>query len=310
MSAKQETHAQALRPLLLAALDSPGQLAPSDFNMALFSLNADLSAQLLDPDIAALEDYLIDHSSLPGKRANLELIAAFADEVAAICTAPDVSLHRGYISMQWLIWRLLNRYPPALYGRDPDSPLQMPQICASVALGEWASAFKQIELGVSLLLDLADSPLWRIREGVAMGFQRMFDRAWASTYRRMSRRSLDARAYEWRALIAGIAEPRLLTDPVHALDGLDLHYNALAYFRRLPPDSRRSDPVRTLRQALGYSVSVVVAAAPDAGFPLMQAWALWADPDITWIIRENLKKNRLSKWPDRVEAVRAVVDDC
>jgi hypothetical protein len=276
--------------------------------MARFSLNADLSAQLLDPDIAALEDYLIDHSSLPGRRANLELVAAFADEAAAICTAPDVSLHRSYISMQWLIWRLLNRYPPALFGRDPDSPLQMPQLCAAVAMGEWAVAFQHIELGVSTLLDLADSPLWRIREGIAMGLQRMFDRAWDSTYRRINRRSLDATAYEWRALIAGIAEPHLLTDPAHALDALDLHYKTLAYLRRLPPESRRAESVRTLRQALGYSVSVVVAAAPDAGFAQMQAWALWADPDVTWIIRENLKKNRLSQWPERIEAVRKVLE--
>ena len=27
-----------------------------------------------------------------------------------------------------------------------------------------------------------------------------------------------------------------------------------------------------LRKALGYTVSVVIAAAPDAGFPLFHAW--------------------------------------
>ena len=36
----------------------------------------------------------------------------------------------------------------------------------------------------------------------------------------------------------------------------------------------------------------------------MIAWAGWHDPDIHWIIRENLKKNRLSKWPDRLAQVR------
>lgn len=304
---KQKIHRDALRPLLFAALDSPGLLAPADFNMARFSLNAELSVHLLDPDIAALEDYLIDHSSLPGKRANLELVDAFAAEVTAICHAPHISLNQSYISLQWLLWRLLNRYPPALFGDDPDSPLQMPQLCAAVAMGEWAVAFQHIELGVSTLLDLAGSSLWRIREGVAMGFQHMLDGAWNSTYRRISRRCVDATAYEWRAFVAGIAEPRLLTDPLHAQDALDLHYNALAHLRRLSPEMRRSDPVRTLRQALGYSVSVVVAAAPDAGFAQMQAWALWADPDVTWIIRENLKKNRLSKWPDGIEAVQKVI---
>lgn len=308
MTSKRDTHRQALRPLLQAALDSPGLLSPPELSMALFSLNPNLSAHLLDPDIAALEDYLIDHSNLPGPRGNLELIAAVADEVRALCTAPDVSLHRSYIAVQWLLWRLLNRYPPAVFGDDPDSPLQMPQLCGAVALGEWAVAVRHIELGVSTLLDLAGSPLWRVREGVAMGLQRMLDRDWDSTFRRMLRRALDARAYEWRAMVAGIAEPSLLVDPAHALDALDLHYAALAYLRRLPANVRREDSVRTLRQGLAYSVSVVVAAAPDAGFPMMDAWAAWGDPDVIWLLRENLKKNRLSKWPDRLAAVRQALE--
>jgi hypothetical protein len=83
-----------------------------------------------------------------------------------------------------------------------------------------------------------------------------------------------------------------------------VHYSALAYLRHLPAEARASDPVRVLRQALGYSVSVVVAAAPDAGFPLMQAWAAWGDPDVRWVIRENLKKKRLGQWPEQVAAVR------
>jgi hypothetical protein len=163
MTSKREMYRAALRPLLLAALDSPGLLSPAEFNMARFSLNAKLRAHLLDPDIAALEDYLIDHSNLPGPRANLELVWAFADEVAALCAAPDVSLNRSYVALEWLLWQLHHRYPADLYGSDPDSPLQMPQLCGAVARGEWAAAFRHIELGVSTLLEMADSPLWRVK---------------------------------------------------------------------------------------------------------------------------------------------------
>jgi hypothetical protein len=304
MSSKRETYRQALRPLLLAALDSPGLLSPSEFKMARYSPDPGLKVHLLDPDIAALEDYLIDHSHLPGRRADLELIAAFADEVGALCTEPDLSLNCSYVALEWLLRELLDRYPPAVFGGDPDSPLQVPQMCSAVALGEWAAAFRHIEAGVATLLDLAGSPLWRVREAVAMGLQRMLERRWGSTVRRLRRRALDATAYEWRALVAGIAEPALLADSPRALDALDLHYAALAYLRRLPEGSRRGDPVRTLRQALGYSVSVVVAAAPEAGFAQMRAWAAWGDPDVTWVLRENLKKKRLERWPDQVEGLR------
>jgi hypothetical protein len=307
MSSKREMYRQELRPLILAALESPGLLSPSEFDMARFNLSADLRKHLLDPDIAALEDYLIDHSHLPGRRANLEMVWAFADEVGALCVDPDMPLNRGYVAMEWLIWRMLNRYPPALFGEDPDSPLQVPQLCGVVAMGEWAVTFRHIEAGVSTLLDLAGSPLWRVREGAAMGVQRMLWGNWRSTLRRLHRRALDATPLAWRAIVAGVAEPDLLDDPARALDALDMQYVALAYLRHLPARVRRTDPVRTLRQALGYTVSVVVVAAPEAGFAQMRAWAAWADPDVTWVLRENLKKKRLAAWPEQVERLRAAL---
>ncbi len=309
MSAKRKMHRDALRPLLVAALDSPGLVSPDNFTRARYSLDPRTRrAHLLDPTIAALEDYLIDHSALPGRRANLELVAAFADEVAALCDDPDVSLQRSYLALDWLLWQLMHRYPPAMFGADPDSPLQMPQLCGLVARGEWAATFQHIEAGVTDLLDHAASPLWRIREGVAMGLQRMLARRWDSTYRRLCRRTLDAAPLEWRAIVAGIAEPELLVDAAHALEALDLHYSALAYLRRLPDRARRRDDVRTLRKALGYTVSVIVAATPDAGFAQMRAWAHWDDADVAWVLRETLKKKRLAGWGAGVAWVREALD--
>lgn len=304
MSSKRETHRRALRPLIEAALRSPGLLSPDDFTIARYDLGGAMRKHLLDPDIAALEDYLIDHSALPGPRANLELIWAFGDEVGELCAAGDLSLRLSYVAMEWLLWRLLQRYPPAVYGDDPDSPLQMPQFCAALGIGEWAAAFQQIEAGILALLDMGNSPLWRMRETAAMGLQRMLARAWTSTLHRLQRASLDATPWGWRAIIAAVAEPDLLGDPRHALEALDMHYHALAYLRRLPESVRRQDDVRGLRKGLGYSVSVVVAAAPEAGFAQMRAWAAWNDPDVTWVLRENLKKKRLERWPDALAAVQ------
>lgn len=308
MSSKRETHRRALRPLLQAALDSPGLLSPEQFKMARFSLDVRLRKHLLDPDLAALEDYLLDHSALPGRRANLELVWAFADEISALCAAPDVSLQRSYVALEWLLIELLNRHPPAVFGGDPDSPLQMPQMCGAVGYGAWAVAFRHIESGIERLLALAHSPLWRVREAVAMGVQRMLAANWPSTVRRLHRRAVGATALEWRAIAAGIAEPGLLAEPGRALDALDLQYGAFAYLRRLPPESRREEAVRTLRQALGYTASVVVGAAPEAGFAQLGAWAAWGDPDVRWAVRQNLKKKRLAAWPDAVARVQAALD--
>ena len=56
---------------------------------------------------------------------------------------------------------------------------------------------------------------------------------------------------------------------------------------------RKGDAFKTLRQGLGYCWSVAVAALPGEGKPLMEKWLASPDPDIRWIMRENLKKNRL-----------------
>jgi hypothetical protein len=52
---------------------------------------------------------------------------------------------------------------------------------------------------------------------------------------------------------------------------------------------------------------VVIAAAPERGKASFERWASSSDPDIRWIVKENLKKNRLVQldgaWVDAVKAV-------
>ena len=52
---------------------------------------------------------------------------------------------------------------------------------------------------------------------------------------------------------------------------------------------------KVLRQGMGYCWSVAVAAQPESGKPMMERWLNSLDKDIRWMMRENLKKNRLVK---------------
>ena len=47
-------------------------------------------------------------------------------------------------------------------------------------------------------------------------------------------------------------------------------------------------------QALAYCWSVAVAAAPEAGRPLMDKWIGSEDRDVRWLMKQNLAKNRLA----------------
>jgi hypothetical protein len=116
--------------------------------------------------------------------------------------------------------------------------------------------------------------------------------------------------WEQRAAAAALCEPRLLRQPEHTvavlciLDGITVSILHLT--------DRKSNAFKTLRQGLAYCWSVAVVALPDAGKPLMEKWLASPDPDIRWIMAENLKKNRLARmdaaWVDTL--ARSNVQTC
>jgi hypothetical protein len=108
-----------------------------------------------------------------------------------------------------------------------------------------------------------------------------------------------------RAAVAAVAEPPLLTDPERVRAAGDLQRRALEQFNTYPPHWRTSEEVRTLRKALGFTISVVAAA--DGDFSLLENLAASTDPDLRWVLKENLKKARLLRWPDQVERVRSLL---
>lgn len=63
-----------------------------------------------------------------------------------------------------------------------------------------------------------------------------------------------------------------------------------------------------LRQGLGFSLSVVVAASPQEGFGLLRRLAAVPDRDLAWVLRSNLGKGRLARgYAREVEAVRSLL---
>ncbi|MFN2241744.1 MAG: hypothetical protein ACK2U2_05615 [Anaerolineae bacterium] len=99
------------------------------------------------------------------------------------------------------------------------------------------------------------------------------------------------RLLERRAVVASLCEPRLLTDPERASRVLGLLHDITQSI--LTEDDRRSEAFKVLRKGLAYGWSVVVAAQPSLGKPYMERWIRSQDPDIRWIMRQNLKKKRL-----------------
>lgn len=214
----------------------------------------------LDP--AGRRALLLAESGLPGPRANLPLARAIATVV---------------------------RQEEALaLAADADEYLAL---CGAVALGAHAAN----PVVVAALRDLATDARWRVREGVAMGLQVLGADDTAAMRAVIDGWRDDPHPLVQRARAAAICEPPLLKDPVLVVYALTCCAEATAVLRAVPPEARRRDDVRTLRQALGYCWSVAIAADPQAGLPAFAALARDLDPDVAWVVRANRAKARLAR---------------
>ena len=246
-------------------------------------------------DRVRLVEYLVTHSNLPGPRGNLELAQAFAEE-AAVRTGPD----------QDKVWTLcLNLAGISPAHAPTNSPMEFLPFCGAVGLGAVAAASPQrVDRALTELRRLADDSRWRTREAAAMALQQLLRHHPQKTLARLKTWIADEHWLAMRAVAAGIAEPALLEDnPRMAAAALQAHRQILQRVRAAA--DRRTESFRTLRQALGYSISVVVTATPKAAFALLRGLAAARDPDMQWIVRENLKKQRLVRADPRQAAALA-----
>ena len=240
-----------------------------------------------------LEYYLREQSRLPGTRANLELVNSLSNLLTAIVPEqPD---------QVWMLLNYLVRDEKTLVSNTPD---EFVVLCGVVAFGACATVRPEWHVEVyELLGDFANSSAWRVREGVAMAFQRLLPAAPQDTIEYLVKLATKGNCFQQRASVAAIAEPSLLHTPAMLDGALTIQRLVLERLHALPAGVRKREDVRVLRQALGYTLSVIAAAAPEKGFALMRECAGWGDSDINWVLRENLKKKRLAKFTEHAEKV-------
>jgi len=216
------------------------------------------------------DQFLLEKSCLPGPRANLELVEAVAEE-------GNQSQFMRYLSFD-------SEKAPV------GSVYEFLAVCGVVGLGRLINEGNKTLLVT--LRSFASDVRWRVREAVAMALQRVgesnMDELLKETVE-WSKGSL----LEKRAVVAAICEPKLLNQhqEIHrVLEILDkITYDLLN------EENRKNEDLKVLRKALGYGWSVVVVASPVEGKKLLEKWFMNEDKDIRWIMKENLRKNRLNK---------------
>ena len=220
--------------------------------------------------LADWEPFLLKESGLPGPRGNLELAQAVADEGR---------------EEQFLRWAAL--------GAD-QAPVNMPgeflAFCGVVGLGRLLAEGRRDMLHI--LRARASDSRWRTREAVAMALQRLGDADMDALLGEMGRWSRGG-LLEKRAAAAGLCEPRLLREKRHTARVLRILDKITASLSQIA--DRKGEDFKTLRKGLAYCWSVAVAALPEQGKAYMEKWLASSDRDVRWIMRENLKKNRLAR---------------
>lgn len=216
--------------------------------------------QLQQLDRSEWPRFLGEHSGLPGPRANLSLVEA----AMSVCDDETV----------------------ALLEKDGS---EFAMMCAAATLASRADQPIILERVRAAAVDAR----WRVREGVAIGLQRLGDRDLPSMLTIVGRWTDDPSPLVQRAAIAAICEPRLLRTPEAARTAIEACATTTASLTALPDHLRRAPDARTLRQALGYCWSVAIAADPDSGLPAFLALDT-AHPDVAWIVTQNRRKKRLA----------------
>ncbi|UCD72643.1 MAG: hypothetical protein JSW01_04090 [Candidatus Bathyarchaeota archaeon] len=241
--------------------------------------------------------YMVLNSSLPGPRGNLELARAFADLVRQNAEREPEKLY----SLCKGLTAISAKEAPV------NDPKEFISFCGTVGLGSLGTITPAFQEIVATLQMLANDPRWRVRESVAWGLQTLLEERRQETLRELESWIKKNNWLEMRAVAAGVAEPTLLRDEETARSALELHKKILRQV--LKTTERRSVEFKTLRKGLAYTLSVVIQAIPKEGFRHLHQIIESQDPDVLWIVKQNLKKNRLIKnFPREVASARKLLE--
>ena len=224
--------------------------------------------------------FLKKESGLPGPRGNLEL-------AHAVSQAGNKKQFEKLLSFE----------------AEENTPEVFLVFCGVMGLGKLAASDPKL---FDRLRSYASDPRWRIREAVATGSQLTGDQDTSLLLKEMKKWNKGS-WYEKRAAATALAEPRLLKNPKEAEQALQILDQITASMETAK--NSKDEAFKVLRQGMGYCWSVAIVALPETGKPMFEKWLTSEDKDIRWVMKENLKKNRLIKMDvDWIKACNTKLD--
>lgn len=232
-----------------------------------------------------IENYLSTNSNLPGPRGNLTLAYKFADLFEKKSIGKDVL-------------DLLIKWVNTPVEEAPiNTPSEYLPFCGILSLGaHYCYADEEIKKSIMNQFKLAmNDKRWRVREGVAMGLQRIAEKDFSSIKEYFSMWYTNSTYLEKRAFVAALAHPPILKNEEIAKFSLKISEDILDDIISYSKASRRLENFTVLSKGLQYALSVFISDLPEEGFDLLKKYTSLNDPDLNKIIKSNLGKSRLTK---------------
>lgn len=216
-------------------------------------------------------DFLRENSRLPGPRANLELLYQFIEKAS---------------------WKEIENCLSTEDTVLSNAPSEFVLMCGVAAwIAQTAKSQGTLALDVS---KFANHESWRVRESVCIGYQNAKNFLTPNEMLKSLYALKCGSALEKRAYIATLCDPLLLIDYISPAAVItDLLEITLTCFY---PSDKLTDDFKVLRKALGYCWSVAICAEETVGKMAFEKLLHYRDnKHILWVVKENLKKNRLEK---------------
>lgn len=170
-----------------------------------------------------------------------------------------------------------------------DAPQIAPVIAGTIGLGRLVTEGQSEHLDT--LRSLASDPRWRVREAVVLALRRIAQNDPETTMATIETWALGNPLEQRAALATLAAAPTLLHDEANATRALqvldavteDLH----------EAKTHDDEGLIALRETLGIAWSPAIAAHPTQGKPLFETWLPIPDPNIRWVLKNNLQQRAL-----------------
>ena len=230
-------------------------------------------------DTNELEKFLIENSNLPGPRANLELLYAFAEVYENVD-----------ILKQWL--KITDKVA------DANDPKAFLPFCAAACFGKIYIKTANKEL-IDILKEMSRDTRWRTREAVAFAFQYIGENNFEELKTIFNKWIKKSNNLEKRAMLVALAHPPMLNE-----ERAGFCFQILEEVIRTMDRSNNFD---VLKKGLEFVISVYTVYSPKKGFAFMKS-LIGKDKALNTIVKSNLKKNRILKpYPLEVKKLEAML---